>query len=78
MLRKRYYYLAIKGAKYCNATVTGTSTLSKQNAYRKSEAKSTAQLQVNFKLLLSTHVNQNVLPLFTVIKLFDRTYLNNP
>ena len=48
ILSKRYYYLAIKRAKYCNITVTGTSTLSKQNPNRKSEAKSTAQLQMTF------------------------------
>ena len=48
ILSKRYYYLAIKRAKYCNITVNGTSTLSKQNPNRKSEAKSTAQLQMTF------------------------------
>ena len=35
ILSKRYYYLAIKSAKYCNITVTGTSTLSKQNPIQK-------------------------------------------
>ena len=35
ILSKRYYYLAIKSAKYCNITVTETSTLSKQNPIQK-------------------------------------------